>query len=114
MTDSKGFRIKNQSVSPKKPPASPRKEMIRSLYGNQFGSSFNRPSEPSILSSTIHNKFFKPGFQKEATKKETEFKEKNKKHYNEVMKYENVIRNKYYSKLDVLNIRVDGVKDRLC
>lgn len=54
----KGFRIKNQSNSPKKISQSPKKEMFRSLYGNQFGGTVIRPFESSNMSSTIHNKFF--------------------------------------------------------
>jgi hypothetical protein len=51
------------------------------------------------------------GKHKSLNKKESEVKDKNKRQYQEIIKYENVISQRFDSKLH--SIRIDGVKDKI-
>ena len=98
-------RQKTNTFSPNK------KDMIKSLYGHSFGHASGRPSDPSIFASTIHK--FPKISENMVSRKETEFKDKNRRHYNEVVKFETAIKNTQNNKLNILGMRIDGTKDRL-
>ena len=46
-----------------------------------------------------------------STKKESEIKDKNKRQYQQIIKYENIIKQRYETKLNT--IRIDGKKDKI-
>ena len=86
MSHSKGFQLHNHSNSPtrkiEKTPET-KNDMFRSLYGNSHGNfAFGKSSQASIFSSTNGSNFFKGLIEKANTRKEAEFQEKNRKHYN--------------------------------
>lgn len=101
--------------------------MSKTLYGNSFLS--NNLSNMSTASSTLYqNKLAKlaqkstlvdtifPGkntIHSRQSKNEKYFHQKNKKDIDNMIQYENNIRMKYNSKINVLDIRVDGFKDKL-
>ncbi len=100
--------IKNKSISPHKEGLSPKKDMFRSLYGNSF---IQEPrQEKGHLLSTLGMSNWR-GRHKSLNKKEVEQRDKNKKQYQEVLKYENVINQRFDNKIN--SMRVEGIKDKI-
>ena len=100
--------LKNKSNSPHKDGISPKKEMFRSLYGNSFLPD-QRQEKGHLLSTLGMNNW--RGRHKSLNKKEAEQKDKHKRQYQEVLKYENVINQRFDNK--VHSFRVEGIKDKI-
>lgn len=126
----KEYRIKHFSNSPFKREYefTPTKTSLsKTLYGNTFLS--NNLSNMDTASSTLYqNKLIKMGerscpsgspfavkgtIHSRQSKNEKYFHQKNKRDIDNLIQYENNIRLKYNSKINILDIRVDGFKDKL-
>lgn len=83
--------------------------MFRSLYGHSFGGGENRGERGHLLSTLGMNNW--RGKNKSLSKKQVEQRDKNKRQYQQLIKYQSVISQRLDTKLN--SIRIDGVKDKI-
>ena len=105
-------RIKHSSntPSPIKPIFSPKKELFRSLYGHSFLDGRPENSTNQLLSTLGINHW--RGRNKSLKGREAEVKEKNKRQYKELIKYENVISQRFDHQVNAIRVEGCAVAER--
>jgi hypothetical protein len=123
----KDYRIKHLSNSPYKRDYehSPTKNNLsKTLYGNNFLSNNLSTASSTLYQNKLMKMVEKPSLGETGvgakgtihsrdSKNEKYFHQKNKRDIDNMIQYENNIRMKYNSKINVLDMRVDGFRDKL-